>query len=207
MSDVTREKIIRAAWEVFEQKGRDGARIQEIADRACVNKAMIYYHFQSKDDLFGTIIQETFAQLFRIFEQIILENQDDPRAFLTRLVHSHILFLAQHPHLPRIMFRELQSQNPQIQKVIAHTVGETGLLKEPEKLLFVIKNAMQEGKIRPIDPLQTVWNIIGMNLVLFMAMPLFKTIWSDEFQDFDALLEKRTAAIIDLVLYGLLPRP
>ena len=66
---------------------------------------------------------------------------------------------------------------------------------------------MQEGKIRPIDPLQTIWNIIGMNLVLFMAMPLFKTIWSDEFQDFDALLEKRTAAIIDLVLYGLLPRP
>ncbi|MDZ7635635.1 MAG: helix-turn-helix domain-containing protein [Bacteroidales bacterium] len=51
----TKEKIFLAASEIFEEKGHSGARMQEIADRAGINKALLHYYFRSKDQLFKAV--------------------------------------------------------------------------------------------------------------------------------------------------------
>ena len=66
-SENTREKIIKVAFQVFVEKGYDGARMQEIAEKAGVNKAMIYYYFNSKELLFEKIITETLDSFFQRF--------------------------------------------------------------------------------------------------------------------------------------------
>ena len=60
----TEEKIIAAAEQVFIEQGYDGARMQTIADRAEINKAMLHYYFRSKDMLFEKIFVEKVKVLF-----------------------------------------------------------------------------------------------------------------------------------------------
>ncbi len=64
----TRDKIFRSATQVFEEKGYSGARMQEIADRAGINKALLHYYFRSKDQLFMAVFQ---VLIRKMFEKII----------------------------------------------------------------------------------------------------------------------------------------
>ena len=64
----TKQKILRAATEIFLKKGHDGARMQEIADNAGINKALLHYYFRSKQKLFRTVfkieLQSMLASIF-----------------------------------------------------------------------------------------------------------------------------------------------
>jgi AcrR family transcriptional regulator len=58
----THSKILNAAKLIFSRDGFNGARIDQIAKEANVNKAMIYYHFKSKDDLYDAVVDAIFAK-------------------------------------------------------------------------------------------------------------------------------------------------
>jgi len=72
----TREKILEAARFVFIERGREGARMQEIADRAGVNKAMLFYYFSSKDLLYREVLDSIFRPLFEAVNGIIDGRHD-----------------------------------------------------------------------------------------------------------------------------------
>lgn len=200
----TREKIKAAALEEFVEHGYDGARMQEIANRAGANKAMIHYYFQSKDALFEAILRESFEEMFQLFGQVWESNQSTEQ-LITTTVHEHLQFLAAHAHLPRILIRELNSNNPIVEKVMHELFKQIGH-RRVRQAVEALATGIESGKLRPIDPKQTIWNIIALNLFIFIARPLLKVIWKEDFADDQKLLAKREAAIIDLLLYGLLPR-
>ena len=64
LGENTEEKILKAAEEVFVQKGLDGARMQEIADKAGINKSLLHYYYRTKDKL--------FSKVFKIISHIFL---------------------------------------------------------------------------------------------------------------------------------------
>jgi AcrR family transcriptional regulator len=200
----TREKIKAAALEEFVERGYDGARMQEIANRAGANKAMIHYYFQSKDALFEAILRESFEEMFQLFAQVWESNQSTEQ-LITTTVHEHLQFLAAHAHLPRILIRELNSNNPIVEKVMHELFKQIGH-RRIRQAVEVLAAGIESGKLRPTDPKQTIWNIIALNLFIFITRPLLKVIWKEDFADEQKLLAKREAAIIDLLLYGLLPR-
>lgn len=203
--ETTREKLKLAALEEFVEKGYDGARMQEIANRAGANKAMIHYYFTSKDALFESIIRETFEELFQLFSQIWSMADQSPEELIRKTVYAHFQFLSEHPYLPRIIVRELNSNNPIVEKVmhdLFEQMGNTNIRQAVDTLAA----GVEAGKLRKVDPKQTIWNIIGLNLFFFIAKPLLKAIWQEEFVDEEKLLVKREKAIVDLLLYGLLPR-
>ena len=203
--ETTREKIKAAALEEFVERGYDGARMQEIANRAGANKAMIHYYFQSKDVLFEAILRETFEEIFQLYSQIWSVEDQAPEEVIAKTVRAHIQFLSEHLYLPRIIVRELNSNNPIVEKVmhdLFQQIGNNNILQAVDTLAAGIK----AGKLRKVDPKQTIWNIIGLNLFFFIAKPLLKAIWQEEFIDEEKLLARREKAIIDLLLYGLLPR-
>ncbi|MDZ7376237.1 MAG: TetR family transcriptional regulator [candidate division KSB1 bacterium] len=111
LQETTREKIKAAALELFMERGYDGARMQEIADRAGANKALIHYYFSSKSELFEAIIRETFEELFRSFDEVEPSEIEDPSEMIARMVRTHFQFISDHPNLPRILVRELNSYN------------------------------------------------------------------------------------------------
>ena len=63
----TEQKIREAARKVFQAKGMHGARMQDIADTAGINKALLHYYFRSKDQLFEAIFKEALQQLIPKF--------------------------------------------------------------------------------------------------------------------------------------------
>lgn len=204
-SESTRDKIMVAAWESFAEKGYDGVRMQEIADRAGVNKAMIFYYYNSKEALFEGIFKEVFGQVFQAFQGIIAEEEIEPGELIAKMVHAHLQMLSTHPHLPKLMIREVNSGNPYAQKVLKETLAQIAL-KNSSNLIVLFQRYIKENKIRAVDPIQTLWNIIAMNLFYFIARPILQEIWTKDIKNEKSIFEKREKAIIDLLLYGLMPR-
>ena len=69
--DSTEDKILEAAKNVFVTKGMEGARMQEIADEAGINKALLHYYFRSKERLFEAIFSEVIQMAFPQLTQIL----------------------------------------------------------------------------------------------------------------------------------------
>ena len=61
--DSSRDRIINAALDEFGQFGLAGARVDRIAKKAGLNKAMIYYHFNSKENLYREMIKSFFTNI------------------------------------------------------------------------------------------------------------------------------------------------
>jgi len=203
--DSTRNKIMAAAWEVFVEKGYDGARMQEIANRAGANKAMIYYYFNSKDALFEAIIRETFGKLLSAFQGILSLKDIDIVTKIRKIVHTHLSFLSKHPHLVRLFLREIHSDNPIVHRVLQELYLDRNLLDLTDAIQEFQK-AIDAGIIRPVDPVQTLWNFIGLDLFYFIARPMLVINWKDKMVDEQKLIREREESIVDLLLYGLLPR-
>lgn len=200
----TRDIIIKASLQEFSEYGYAGARMQRIADRANINKAMIYYYFTSKDRLFESILYDTFNEIFKNLSGIVITGQQDFKKNIVRMIQLHNDFLATKPEFPKILMREIHGANPIPHKVIRKVVAGTGRQKL-DQFLDLIEQAKKEGSIRDVDSLQTLWNIVGMNLFFFIVKPVLEIIWEDSLEHPD-ILAKRKEAIIDLVLYGLSPR-
>ena len=86
----TEQKILLAASEVFLKKGRDGARMQEIADAAGINKALLHYYFRSKERLFRLVFrQELIDMLTNIFG--IISTTDSFEVFLKKFISEYLV--------------------------------------------------------------------------------------------------------------------
>jgi len=199
-----REKIKQAAAELFIARGFDGARMQEIADRAGANKAMIYYYFDSKEALFNAIFSEAFANLVQMFTPVFAAEAVDPQEVIPQLVHLHLDFLGKHPEVPRMILREIHSGNPVVEKLLHSYFKRFG--HQVQGFRDKLAEAVAAGRIRPVDPLQTMWSLVALNLFIFALQPLLAAAFPEVFKDSEQLLARREEAITDLLLYGLLPR-
>jgi TetR/AcrR family transcriptional regulator len=200
----TRERIKAAAAEVFIEKGLDGARMQAIADRAGANKAMIYYYFHSKEELFEAVIRETFEELFRLFSGIQPERNLDPGKLIPQIVHIHMKFLADHPYIPKIMVRELHSGNRIAEKVLREIFAKMKI-GQYFNFIKVLDSGAKAGKIRRVDPLQTLWNIVALNIFYFVARPFLLAGWPELFEgrSEEEIMKAREKAVADFILHAL----
>jgi TetR/AcrR family transcriptional regulator len=203
-SESTRERIKAAAAEVFIEKGLDGARMQAIADRAGANKAMIYYYFHSKEALFEAVIRETFEELFSLFSDIQPGRSLDPKKLIPQIVHIHMQFLADHPYIPKIMVREMHSGNRIAEKVLRELFTKLKLGRYPN-FIKVFEAGARAGKIRRVDPLQTIWNIVALNIFYFVARPFLTAGWPELFKgrSEEEILKAREKAVSDFILHAL----
>src|SRR5215217_7859489 len=103
---VSPDRILVAAAAEFSERGYAGARVDRIARRARVNKAMLYYHFGSKQALYRILLLGTFSAAAAEL-RTIAEGDGSPAQKLERLVAGFAAFIESHPHLPAIMLREV----------------------------------------------------------------------------------------------------
>lgn len=104
MSD-TRERILEAARNAFSEKGFDGVSVEEIAQRAGVRKALIYYYFPSKEILFEEIWNNALEELERhIFKEI--ENENYYVKKIKRFLKAYIDFVTSRKILSKVIERE-----------------------------------------------------------------------------------------------------
>jgi TetR/AcrR family transcriptional regulator len=185
----TEQKIFNAARIVFQQKGLAGARMQEIADEAGINKALLHYYFRSKEKLFEAIFNEVFSNIISGLEDLFSKEMSVLDRFHA-IVEIYIDNLLKNPHIPLFVLNEI-NQNPEKiisildQKVVIHMKG----------FLMQMFQEMNQGKIRMVDPFQLLMSVIGMIIFPFAVFPVIKGIASKNQLPVENFLQDRKQII------------
>src|SRR5947207_7063972 len=106
----TEQRILDAAHRVFLRRGSAGARTQEIADEAGVNKALLHYYFRTKERLAAAVFARAASKLLPPVITTLASN-DDLEMKVQRVVAIELDVLLQHPYLPGYIIAEL-THNP-----------------------------------------------------------------------------------------------
>lgn len=191
----TAQKIIEAAAEEFAGHGLAGARIDRIAKLAGVNKAMIYYHFKSKDELYQTIIDRHLNKISNFFRErvALLDNPDEIFRTLSEFYNSQFI----DKNFIPILLREIASGGDIIKKSFGDFLSKGPVMK----LKGVIEEAARTGAFRPVNSRQAIASFIGMNLFYLFMSPMVNQIL--EIEDEKEFREKRPDAVFDLFFYGI----
>lgn len=159
--------ILSAAKKVFSIKGKDGATMQEIANEAGINKALLHYYFRTKDLLFEQVFFEEVKKFSPILKNVIAQEVDLYQK-INNICEAYILMAIENPFVPVFVIGELNKQpDLLIQKMF------DGELPDFPKLALQIKEEVDAGKIKPIMPQQLIMNMMSMCVFPFLMKPMF----------------------------------
>lgn len=196
----TRKKILLAARRVFAERGREGARMHQIAIAAKVNQALLHYYFNNKENLYRAVLRDLFRKLIEGLKPIVEESLSAPEK-IRRFVSYYIDFLAAHPEMPPLIMREMAGGAKEMVPVIKK-LGEELNFFLPLQLLQMIRGGVARGELRPAPPEQSLLSLMGLCLFYFVARPLIGAVFG--LADEETFLAQRKAAILDLLQGGLL---
>jgi len=183
-TQTTEGKILGAATQVFHQKGFNGARMQEIADLAGINKALLHYYFRSKDSLFEKVFNETFGQIALKLTEIFLSEM----TLMSKIgifVNFYLNFISRHSYIVQFVINALHDKPDQLREII---------LKQncsPELLLEQLKKQLKDELGLDIDPLHIYVNILGLVIFPVVAEPLIQSIFAISDEKMAEFLEQR----------------
>lgn len=198
--DTTEEKILEAAKNVFVTKGMEGARMQEIADEAGINKALLHYYFRSKERLFEAIFSEIIKFAFPKITKIV--QSDEPIVTkIEQIVDAYIDLLLKHPFIPGFIMKELNRDPSGLFKLIL----KFGL--NPQVLLDQAQRAMDRGEIIQMKPQHLGINIVSMCVFPFAARPILSFIlFKDNPKALEAFYAERATVIKQFVINAIVIR-
>jgi AcrR family transcriptional regulator len=157
----SREAILESATEAFMESGFSGSRVDQIAARAGANKAMIYYHFGSKQDLYRAVLLRLFENILGEIDRLRgsdLAPGERLRAFYTRVVRH----FTERKALPHVMLREILAGGGAMDAEATRALGAImGFVSE------TLEDGVRKGIFRPVHPLLLHLTIIGPLLVHF----------------------------------------
>jgi AcrR family transcriptional regulator len=187
--DNTEEKILNAATNVFVAKGMEGARMQEIADTAGINKALLHYYFRSKEKLFEAIFSNVIDMAFPRLTQILKSDV----SFVTKMdqvIDAYIALLRKHPFIPVFVLKELNRDPSGLFKLVI----KYGL--NPQVIVDQLQEAMDRGEIVHMDPRHLAINVISMCVFPFAARPVLNfLLFKDDHQALDQFYAGRAEVI------------
>ena len=191
----TEEKILAAAKKVFISKGMSGARMQDIADEAGINKALLHYYFRNKEKLFEVIFLEAAQKLFPAIN-VVFESDIPLFQKLERFCEEYITVMSENPYLPLFVLNEI-NQDPET--FLTKIWGKQNLPR-PQKFLEQIEKEIKKGTIKKISPLQLLINLISMIIFPFVAKTMFQfNLHLDELQ-FRAAMQQRKKEIPKFII-------
>lgn len=193
----TRDRIIMAAMREFAEHGLAGARVDRLARRASINKAMIYYHFSSKEDLY----KETIAEVYRNAAGAI-SSFFDSKGTLEEALHHTVDYFAElmnkYPDFRSVLMREFARPREEMLELIAGIITSSGV---PQRLMNRLQKEMKAGRIRHTDPRQLLLSFMAMNMGYLLMAPLFERLLNIE--DRERFMGRRKQEVVTLFLKGI----
>jgi len=165
---VSPDLILAAAALEFAARGFAGARVDRIARRAKVNKAMIYYHFKGKEDLYRTLLRGMFTRAAERL-QAIAGGPGAPAEKVDRAIAGMAAFIEQHTFFPAIMLRELAEGG-------AHLDRETlkALAAVPRSVADIVEEGVALGHFRAVDPVFAYFSMVAPIVFYLAGAPIRK---------------------------------
>ena len=183
----TEEKILEAAKTVFVSKGMAGARMQDIADEAGINKALLHYYFRSKEKLFEVIFMEAAQKFFPKINSIF--ESDMPLFEKIELIsEEYITVMSENPYLPMFVLNEI-NQDPE--NFLTKTWKQQGF-PGPQKFIVQIEKEIKKGTIKKLNPLHLLINLISLCIFPFVGKTMIQSINGlDEPQFRDLMIQRK----------------
>jgi AcrR family transcriptional regulator len=158
-ADRSQQTILLAARDEFARYGLAGARVDRIAERADINKRLIYYYFKSKDELFLAVLENTYADI-RAAEQKLHLDEMDPVEAIRELVSFTWHYYLEHPEFISL----LNSEN---QHNAAHLKKSARIQEMNSPLVQMLDTVLERGRRKDlfragIDPIQLYISIASI---------------------------------------------
>ena len=200
----TRSAILRAAIQEFADEGVAGARTDAIARAAGVNKALLYYYFKDKEALHGAALDQVFSGLAARVDEV-LKQPLPPREKILAYAKAHFDYIAGWPIYPKLVQREMmragRGGSPHIRRLV-----DRYLRPVEEKLVAAIREGIERGEFRKVDPLHFILSMVAMNVFYFGSAPVIAMITGMDPLS-PPLIAARRAAVIDLISAALFVKP
>lgn len=193
-SETTEEQILEAAKDIFYEKGMNGARMQEIADKAGINKAMLHYYFRNKQLLFEAVFQNAFLLLAPKINTI-LNDDSTIEEKIRNFTYNYISFISVHPYLPNFVIQEL-NRNPGF----IETMQKNESFPNVEKFNKQVEKEVEAGILQPIDGKQLFVHIISLNIFPFIATPLINGFLKLNDVEYKKMMEQRKTEVSEFII-------
>ncbi|MFN2566456.1 MAG: TetR/AcrR family transcriptional regulator [Gemmatimonadaceae bacterium] len=203
----TERRILTAARTVFMRRGTAGARMQEIAEEAGVNQALLHYYFRSKEGLAEAVFREAASGLIPSAVRV-LGSDATLEEKVEQFVHLYIDTVRQHPFIPGYVLAELHHHPQRLAALVSELAGPAAT---PAGMAFIqrlgaqLRERAATGAIRPIAPHQFFVNLLSLCVFPFVARPLLLTVLGMDEEAFGRFLDERRAELPGFVLNALRP--
>jgi TetR/AcrR family transcriptional regulator len=158
----SRDTILRVGRDEFAARGFAASRVDELARRAKVNKALIYYYFGSKLGLYREVLRDGMTGFIARL-RVVASSPDSPEAKVGRWVQELASHLVENPSLPPVLLRELADGGVHL---------DTETLRHMTSIVPMIQRIIVEGQEAGVfveaDPIAFHFMLLG-SLVLFTS--------------------------------------
>lgn len=170
VSAETQAKILEAALREFAEEGYAGARTDHIARAAKVNIALLFYHFKSKDRLYGAVLEKIFAD-WNAAVMKHLGGSGSPGKKLLDFVSAYFDFVAAAPVRPRLVQQEMMRRGRSGSRHI-RTLAQKYIQPVHRRMRKVIQQGIRAGELQRLDAEHAAYSITAVINSYFANSPL-----------------------------------
>lgn len=170
INEDTRADILAAARTVFALRGFAGTSIREVAEAARVNKAMIYYYFQDKVDLYRAVLSDSFDAMRDIWRHKVFQGEAPARRKIQKYIEGFISFQHNNEDLRRILAMEFSTTGTKSENL--KWIAQHYFAKNHAALVKILEAGMKSGELKKMNPLMAVVALIGMIIHSFIYIPI-----------------------------------
>jgi TetR/AcrR family transcriptional regulator len=197
----TRQKLLAAARREFAASGLAGARVDEIAARAGVNKQLVYHYFGDKDALYLSVLEWVYEEIRAQERKLNLVGLPPERA-IRKLIESSFDHLAAHPDFIVLLNDENRGGARHVRDSRKLEAMHSPLVSMVDAIL---KQGMREGRFRRgVDPVHLYISIAGLSYFFFSNTPTLSAIFGTDLRS-AAAKRARRKHVVDLVMGALRP--
>lgn len=193
----TERRILEAAKAVFVLRGTAGARMQEIAEEAGVNQALLHYYFRSKDRLADAVFRETAGRMFPAILGILGGDLSIEKK-IDALVATYLDTMSRTPFLPGYILSELHHHPERMSQLLGNVVAnasgrDLSNIVRPifEKLDRQLDDEALAGRMKRISSSQFVVNLLSLCIFPFAARPMLRAVLGFDDEMFAQFIEQR----------------
>jgi TetR/AcrR family transcriptional regulator len=196
----SRGMILEAAGRIFAEHDLSGGRTDAIAAEAGVNKALLYYYFKSKEDIYRAVLDE-HMQSFQRKAVEILSRSGPAAPILLAYVRMHFDFIRVRPHYPRLFQRMMMAGGRRGKRLVAERIVPVA-----ERLDALLRRGIRTGEFRPFEVSHTALSLVALTVFYFNAAPVIRLVsGQDPFSS--ANMRRRKAEVVKFIRYALLTDP
>lgn len=197
-SSNTEQIIFEAARQVFQAKGLEGARMQEIADKANINKSMLHYYYRSKEKLFEQVYAQAIAQ---VLPEVIstlnepLPLEDKLRQFTTR----YLAAVSKNPDIPLFVIHEMNKNPERLKRLMLNRIGA-----DLKPFLEQLRQEREKGRIINLPAEHIFTNMMSIMVFPFIGRPVLQFVLGKDEAGMKAFLDERTRMLPDYIVGSIL---